>query len=261
MPTRAYYSANIRAFLNESTDSIIGKITQNHPQQIEHLQTGAWKKQIEILQSEFASLSDGEVFFEFLIPRMGRRADVILLYKNLIFVFEFKVGENTYPAQDIRQAHGYALDLSHFHKGSHDKIIIPVLVSTEAEEVSLTISKSKDLVFQPLEVNKYNIKRLVNDCTKSIKNQPILDHLKWIESSYKPTPTIIEAAQALYTDHEVDDISRNDAGATNLNITSKKIKEIIHYSNINKQKSICFVTGVPGAGKTLVGVKYRNIKC
>jgi len=258
MTTRAYYSENLHAFLNESADSIIGKITQNHPQQIEHLQTGAWKKQIEILQTEFASLSEGEVFFEFLIPRMGRRADVILLFKNLIFVFEFKVGENTYPAQDLRQAHGYALDLSHFHEGSHEKIIIPVLVATEADEVSLDISKSKDCVYQPLKVNKNNIKRLIKNCTKNIKDQPNLNHLEWIASSYKPTPTIIEAAQALYANHEVDDISRNDAGATNLNITTKKIKEIIHYSNTNKQKSICFVTGVPGAGKTLVGLNIAT---
>jgi len=245
-------------FLNENTDSIIGKITQNHPQKLEHLQTGAWKKQIEILQIEFSSLSEGVVFFEFLIPRMGRRADVILLYKNLIFVLEFKVGESNYPAQDLRQAHGYALDLSHFHEGSHGKIIIPVLVATEAEEVFLDISKSKDNVYLPLKVNKTSIKRLVSDCTKNIKNQPSLNHLEWIESSYKPTPTIIEAAQALYANHEVDDISRNDAGATNLNITSRKIKEIIHYSNTNKQKSICFVTGVPGAGKTLVGLNIAT---
>lgn len=258
MTSRSYYSASMLAFLNESTDSIIGKITQNHPQQIEHLQTGAWNKQIEILQTEFSSLSEGEVFFEFLIPRMGRRADVILLYKNLIFVFEFKVGENSYPAQDLRQAHGYALDLGHFHEGSHEKIIIPVLIATEAEEISLIMSESKDNVYEPLKVNKSNIKRLIDDCTKNIKDQPSLDHFKWIESSYKPTPTIVEAAQALYANHEVDDISRNDAGATNLKITSKKIKEIIHYSNTHKQKSICFVTGVPGAGKTLVGLNIAT---
>ena len=258
MSTRAYYSANLHTFLNENANSIIGRITQSHPQQIEHLQTGAWKKQIEILQIEFSSLSDGEVFFEFLIPRMGRRADVILLFKNIIFVFEFKVGESHYLAQDLRQAHDYALDISHFHEGSHKKIIIPVLVATEAKEVFLTISKSKDLVYQPLKVNKSDINRLINDCTKNIENQPSLDHLKWINSSYKPTPSIIEAAQALYANHEVGDISRNDAGATNLNTTSKKIKEIIHHSNTNKQKSICFVTGVPGAGKTLVGLNIAT---
>jgi len=258
MTSRAYYSGNMLSFLNESPASIIGTITQNHPQQIEHLQTGAWGKQIEILQTEFSSLTEGEVFFEFLIPRMGRRADVILLYKNLIFVLEFKVGESNYPAQDLRQAHSYALDLSHFHEGSHEKIIIPVLVATEAEDVFLIISKSKDYVYEPLKVNKSNIKYLINNCTENIKDQPSLDHLKWIKSSYKPTPTIIEAAQALYANHEVDDISRNDAGATNLNITSKKIKEIIHYSNTNKQKSICFVTGVPGAGKTLVGLNIAT---
>jgi len=258
MSKRAFYSNSVQAFLVNTENEILGDIQTHHSQDIVQLQTNAWKSQIKILQKEFSTLKNGKVFFEFLIPRMGRRADVILLYQNLIFVFEFKVGEKQYLAQDLRQAHDYALDLSHFHEGSHDKIIIPILVSTEADEVTIDIPTSKDKVLQPLKANKNNILSLIMYCANEIKEQPYLDHKKWIQSSYKPTPTIIEAAQALYANHEVDDISRNDAGATNLNTTSERIKEIIHSAKTNKQKSICFVTGVPGAGKTLVGLNIAT---
>ncbi|KAG1707735.1 hypothetical protein GQR58_003385 [Nymphon striatum] len=202
MSKRAYYSSNIPSFVKQSPKEILGDIQDMHSQDIVQLQTNAWKGQIEILQQELSALTNGT---------------------------------DKYHAQDLRQVHDYALDLSYFHEGSHNQVTIPVLVATEAEEVSIELLKSKDM-----------------------KHNPALDYKKWIESSYKPTPTIIEAAQALYADHEVEDISRNDAGAMNLNITSNKIKEIIHYSNINNRRSICFVTGVPGAGKTLVGLNIAT---
>ena len=134
MSSRAYYTEKVTDFLTESVDSVIGKITQNHPQALEHLQTAAWSRQIEILQSAIKKFDEGYIFFEFQIPRMGKRADVILIYKDLIFVIEFKVGANRYLPQDKRQAHGYAIDLHHFHEGSHHKTIIPILVATEAKE-------------------------------------------------------------------------------------------------------------------------------
>lgn len=260
MSERSYYSASIDSFIHESSDSIIGKITNSHPQQIEHLQTGAWNSQITILQRELSKLDEGKIFFEFLIPRMGRRADVVILHQNVIFVLEFKAGSKKYHAQDLRQAHDYALDLSYFHEGSHDRVIIPILVATEADEVPFKFLKSKDMVYPPLKTNRHNILNLINNCLKELELQPILDYKAWFASSYKPTPTIVEAAQALYAKHKVEDISRNDAGATNLNVTSIRIKEIIHHSNKNKRKSICFVTGVPGAGKTLVGLNIATSK-
>ena len=258
MLRRSFYSSNIESFIKQSVSTILGDIQQEHTQDIVHLQTSAWESQIEILQQELSTVTEGEIFFEFLIPRMGRRADVVILHQNIVFVLEFKSGSDKYHAQDLRQAHDYALDLSYFHEGSHDRVIIPVLVATEADEVPYELIKSKDMVYQPLKTNKGNILNLIHFCLKNLGTQPVLDYKKWMESSYKPTPTIVEAAQALYANHEVEDISRNDAGATNLNVTSEKIKEIIHNSNRDKRKSICFVTGVPGAGKTLVGLNIAT---
>lgn len=258
MSNRAYYSAEIAHFLNEPVESVIGKITQNHPQSLEHLQTGAWEGQIEILQAAIKPLNEGHILFEMQIPRMGKRADAVLIYKDFIFVIEFKVGATKHIPQDIRQAHGYAIDLHHFHAGSHDKTIIPILVATEAKKSDLKVPAKVDQVYETITANKSELYTVLEYCERHIQpNQPI-QYDEWLRSAYKPTPTIIEAAQALYSNHDVDDIARNDAGAQNLHITSRAIQDIVHAARINKRKTICFVTGVPGAGKTLVGLNIAT---
>ncbi len=258
MAHRAYYSANLVDFLIESADSIIGKITKNHSQNLEHLQTGAWAGQIEILQVALQPLNEGHILFEVQIPRMGRRADVVLIYKDLIFVIEFKVGAKHYLPQDLRQAHGYAIDLHHFHEGSHAKTIVPILVATEAQAITIKLPVEVDKVYEPLIANKSNLCAVLDYCVSHIHAQIAIDYQEWLHSSYKPTPTIIEAAQALYSSHDVEDIARNDAGAQNLHVTSQAIQDIVHTARLNKRKTICFVTGVPGAGKTLVGLNIAT---
>lgn len=258
MSHRAYYSAEVVHFLIEPVDSIIGKITQNHSQSLEHLQTGAWARQIEILHDAIQPLREGHILFEVQIPRMGKRADAVLIHKNLIFVIEFKVGANRYLPHDIRQAHGYAIDLHHFHEGSHDKTIIPILVATEAKKTEFKVPVEVDFVYEPITANKNDLYTALEYCIRHIPPHEPIRFEKWIHSAYKPTPTIIEAAQALYSDHDVADIARNDAGAQNLQITSKSIQKIVHAARVNKHKTICFVTGVPGAGKTLVGLNLAT---
>lgn len=258
MSHRAYYSAEVVHFLIEPVDSIIGKITQNHSQSLEHLQTGVWARQIEILQDAIQPLREGHILFEVQIPRMGKRADAVLIHKNLIFVIEFKVGANRYLPQDIRQAHGYAIDLHHFHEGSHDKTIIPILVATEAKKTEFKVPVEVDFVYEPITTNKNDLYTALEYCIRHIPPHEPIRFEEWIHSAYKPTPTIIEAAQALYSDHDVADIARNDAGDQNLQITSKSIQKIVHAARVNKHKTICFVTGVPGAGKTLVGLNIAT---
>lgn len=258
MSSRAFYNADIASFLADSADAIIGKITQNHSQEIVHQQTGAWASQIEILQIALQDLEEGYLLFEVLIPRMGKRADAVLIYKNILFVLEFKVGAKEYAPQDLRQAHGYALDLHHFHEGSHGKFIVPILVATAAKEKSNLLQQASDSVYEPLRANQSNLAAVLQYCVKQIENPPAIDVQAWLHSSYKPTPTIIEAAQALYANHDVSDIARNDAGAQNLHQTSQALKDIIHQARLHQRKTICFVTGVPGAGKTLVGLNIAT---
>lgn len=193
------------------------------------------------------------MLFEYTIPRIGNRIDNVLLYKGIVFLLEFKIGEATYPSHAIEQVTDYALDLSCFHKESHGKLLVPILVCTRAPEKHQAIRFLKDNILEAYCCNEFNIGKCISEiCCNFIRENFSPD--SWINSLYMPTPTIIEAAQALYLGHNVEDISRNDASAKNLNQTTKAINEIIDYSKANNKKSICFITGVPGAGKTLAGL-------
>lgn len=255
---RAFYQAAISHFLHESPDSIVGTIAKAHSQSIEHLQTGAWLEQISILKSALGASVNGHILFELLIPRMGRRADVALVLEDIIFILEFKVGADRFAAQDLRQVHGYALDLHHFHEGSHDKTIIPILVATKAPTYTIELGLPFENVFPPLRSNATDLATVMQHCIRSHLCRAPLNFNQWLESGYKPTPTIIEAAQALYANHDVTDIARNDAGAQNLHQTSATIDKIVSVAKQSGRKTICFVTGVPGAGKTLVGLNVAT---
>lgn len=183
---------------------------------------------------------------------MGKRIDNVILYENIIFLLEFKCGNNCYYSSDYDQVYDYALDLKNFHKESGDKLIVPILIATEAPSFNNSIVIDNK-VMGPLKCNEFGIGNLITNIVSSFKEESF-SYDGWISSEYFPTPTIIEAAQALYTNHSVMDIARNDAGAKNLTLTTNALNEIISFSKQNHRKSICFVTGVPGAGKTLVGL-------
>lgn len=253
MLKRSYYSNDIQSFLNQDNYSIFGEITTNDQFSAEDLQKNTWNREIEILKRELSQFLDGYIIFEYTIPRIGNRIDNIVIYKGIIFLLEFKVGEKKYPSYAIEQVTDYAFDLSCFHKGSHNRLLVPILISTKAHSVKQEIRISKDNVLETICCNEYEIAKYITEVSlKFIQDEIIPDD--WINSLYMPTPTIIEAAQALYLGHNVEDISRNDASAKNLNQTTKAINKIIDYSKAHNRKSICFITGVPGAGKTLAGL-------
>ena len=253
MVKRSYYSNDIQSFLNQDNYSIFGEITTNDQFSAEDLQKNTWNREIEILKRELSQFLDGYIIFEYTIPRIGNRIDNIVIYKGIIFLLEFKVGEKKYPSYAIEQVTDYAFDLSCFHKESHNRLLVPILISTKAHSVKQEIRISKDNVLETICCNEYEIAKYITEVSlKFIQDEIIPDD--WINSLYMPTPTIIEAAQALYLGHNVEDISRNDASAKNLNQTTKAINKIIDYSKANNRNSICFITGVPGAGKTLAGL-------
>lgn len=253
MVKRSYYSNDIQSFLNQDNYSIFGEITTNDQFSAEDLQKNTWNREIEILKRELSQFLDGYIIFEYTIPRIGNRIDNIVIYKGIIFLLEFKVGEKKYPSYAIEQVTDYAFDLSCFHKESHNRLLVPILISTKAHSVKQEIRISKDNVLETICCNEYEIAKYITEVSlKFIQEEIIPDD--WINSLYMPTPTIIEAAQALYLGHNVEDISRNDASAKNLNQTTKAINKIIDYSKAHNRKSICFITGVPGAGKTLAGL-------
>lgn len=222
-------------------------------------QRQSWDEQIEILQHQLAPWRSGDIFFEFTIPRVGKRVDVVVIISGLIFLLEFKVGSSTYDSSSKTQAIDYALNLNDFHAASHGATMIPILVATEGPDYALPreLSNLRDNISELLLCNKDNIQ----DAIQLVLNQrraKDLDALAWAQAPYQPTPTIIEAAQALYNSHDVEAISRNDAHAKNLNETTQQILEIIQQTKEKNQKAICFITGVPGSGKTLAGLNLAT---
>ncbi|WP_031517656.1 DUF2075 domain-containing protein [Desulfofalx alkaliphila] len=250
---RAYYSSEIEEFLNKTDDEILGIIHKNDASTKTMIQqSNTWEQEICILKNQLADFKNGRIIFEYTIPRMGKRVDVIFLFKNIVFIMEFKCGENEYKTSTYDQVYDYALDLRNFQKESHNKLLVPIMISTEAPAEELRI-KEHDRIIEPIKCNSDNIAYAIN-VVSSTYIEPDFDYLSWEKSEYLPTPTIVEAAQALYRGHNVADITRSDAGAENLTVTTDEINRIIEYSKANQRKSICFVTGVPGAGKTLVGL-------
>jgi len=255
--TRAYYSNTLKNFLIDNNNNILGQLARYHTHALEDLQKNAWLKQIDILKRTFRNAEDGYIFFEFAIPRMGKRVDNIVIIDDSIFIIEFKVGSTSYDNYAVEQVLDYALDLKNFHEGSHHVKLFPFLVATEADTKYNKLEILHELLFRPLLVNKDNILENINNCLAHSDFNKIDPNI-WANAIYKPTPTIIEAAQALYKGHKVQEISRSDAGAINLSITTETINNIIDRSKRNNLKSICFITGVPGAGKTLAGLNIAN---
>lgn len=260
---RWFYSAQIKDFITAPTQEIWGILAKNNDFSLEINQKEAWSQEIKILKENLKDIA-GQIFFEYSIPRMGRRIDVILLIKNVIFILEFKVGEKEFLASAIDQVWDYALDLSNFHGASHNNLIAPILIATKANNPYFTasIKKNDRNIFSPIKTNGDNLLEVIKEILQLATGKEI-DIENWKQGNYSPTPTIIEAATALYNGHSVTDISRCDAEATNLSKTSDAVLKIIENSKNNKEKVICFVTGVPGAGKTLVGLniatKYGNV--
>ncbi|MDD2675507.1 MAG: DUF2075 domain-containing protein, partial [Flavobacterium sp.] len=257
---RAYYSNFINEFIDENSQTIYGKISGQYDlNKLNILQSNAWKSQIQILK-ETISIFIGKIYFEFTIPRMGKRVDNILIIDNCIFVLEFKIGSNTYDKYATNQAFDYGLDLNNFHEGSHNKIIIPILVADKAPSSENIYRPSFDNLHETIYANSSNLSEVINAALLHFEDTETIDIEYWENSIYKPTPTIIEAATALYKKHNVNEISRSDSGAENLSVTSECISQIIDFSKDNNRKSICFITGVPGAGKTLAGLNIANLR-
>lgn len=264
---QAYYQAQLEQFWDTNEDEILGTLTSFHVQALEHLQTRAWQNQISYLKQQLEQHWKGKIYFEFKIPRMGKRADCILFINSCVFVLEFKVGSSSFDRFAIDQAYDYALDLKNFHLGSHDLLIFPIVVATKANTPSTNqIQIAKDLVAKPFLIGELGLNSLIKDCLAAAQTSSHAGFTVaevWEKSGYMPTPTIVEAAQALYKSHNVEDIARSDSGAKNLSETTDEIFKIIERSKILGRKSICFVTGVPGAGKTLAGLNIatsRSVK-
>lgn len=254
---RCLFESDLDSFLAKDIDSIFGVLCERYHGDAITTAREAWLHEIYILQLSLRSWSgtDGKIIFEYDIPRLGKRIDVVLLLKGIIFCLEFKVGESKILEADIDQVLDYALDLKNFHKFSCDSLIVPVLFATNYKDKSSVVQPSvyDDRVVNPLVTGDEGISDLIEDIIRRFPDETPINE-NWIISPYAPTPTIIEAARTLYESHSVENITRHEADAVTTDRTISYILDVICKSKQNREKSICFVTGVPGAGKTLVGL-------
>lgn len=255
--SRCLFDSNLKTFLEKEQKTIFGELCDKYHGDALTTTREAWLKEIEILQKVLIPWkeSDGRIVFEYDIPRLGKRLDVVLLLKGIIFCLEFKVGESRILENDVDQVLDYALDLKNFHKLSQDKLIVPILVATNYKNASSEIQPSvyDDRVVNPLVTGQDNLLYLITEVLKQFPEEKPVES-NWVISPYAPTPTIIEAARTLYESHSVEDITRHEADQVTTDQTISEILNVIKKSKENGEKSICFVTGVPGAGKTLVGL-------
>jgi hypothetical protein len=251
---RSYYSSSLQQFLSAPAESILGILASNNEFTLEQTQKLAWSEQIRLL-TEILRDYEGMIFFEYSIPRMGRRIDTVLVIQNVIFVIEFKVGEKEFLISAMDQVLDYALDLKNFHETSHKHLIAPILIATASVSptASISLTPHNDNVLYPIKTNGLLLKDVISAVLK-FATGAIIDVEAWEHGRYAPTPTIIEAAMALYSGHNVEEITKSGAEAKNLTETTGLLEAVIKRSKDNSEKAICFVTGVPGAGKTLVGL-------
>lgn len=254
---RCLYDKSIAGFLNDPEDSIFGILCDHYHGEARTETREAWREEISIMKTVLPQLEEqnGHIIFEYDIPRLGKRVDVILLLSGIIFCIEFKVGQHQALEADMDQVLDYALDLNNFHKFSEGKVIVPILVPTRHRKASTIIQKSgyDDKVINPLITGAEGLSNLINSVLSEFPNEEPIDS-RWIISPYAPTPTIIEAARSLYENHTVENITRHEADEVSTDRTIQELLKVIKKSKEEGKKSICFVTGVPGAGKTLVGL-------
>ena len=255
---RCLYKSDFKSFIESDQYSVLGRIHDAFHGQALTTTDEAWFREIQLLQNVLLPWKneEAEIIFEYIIPRLGKRIDVVLLLRGMIFCLEFKVGQKDALQSDVEQVMDYALDLKNFHRFSHDRIIVPILIPTKHKTSSSQFSPSvyDDSIYNPLLTGEEGLQNIIDSVLRH-ENATLHGSIKnWIISPYTPTPTIIEAARSLYENHSVEDITRHEADKVTTDATIAFILDVINHSKKNCKKSICFVTGVPGAGKTLVGL-------
>lgn len=252
--TRYYYSSAISEFIGEEETSIVGKLTGSSQHDINKETSFSWKAEIKSLKDAFKDYSGrGSIYLEYNIPRMGRRVDAIVLIDGIVFILEYKTGGQTFNQSARNQVWDYALDLKNFHADSKGRILVPIVVVPGAPDnhCSIELRSSTDKVYEPLFTNTRQLGIVIQNILDQATVRPTQSDDAWANSGYEPTPTIIEAAIALYEKHNVTDITKSGG---DIEKTSKALSKIIDDCRSEHRKAICFITGVPGAGKTLIGL-------
>ena len=269
-PGRTYYEASIEDFaLHQNPEDIVDFLTESDessdPIELQ-FQKGAWANQIKILKKYLKDKS-GYIIFEYVLSRVNMRIDVVLLMDDIVYSLEFKNNEIAFNENDIDQASGYGYALKNFYEANRDKYVVPILIATKApdSECSNGADLGIDKLFSLFKANTKKMEEYIDLIREKYGSEIIYTEEEfdnWVRSPFKPNPTIIQSARSIYANNQVDEFFKFDAGEENLKITEQTVELIVREAKKDKKKIICFVSGVPGAGKTLVGLdlagKTRN---
>jgi hypothetical protein len=266
---RSFFSGTVRQFLATDPSAIVGQLSSRHVafhRAAEAKQVRAWEQEIALLRAAFAELgdaaSDWSLLLEIPLLRLAKRLDAVVLAPGVVGVLEFKIGASTYEAQDRAQVERYAQCLRDFHEASQIRKVIPILCADQAPDRTIGTDVS-DGVGRLILANKNTLAAALALLPRyAEKHAQPLSAEQFENSPYRPTPTIIEAAQELYTGHEIADIGRGDAADAELQIAAATLQRIAAKAEAERLHVVCFVTGAPGAGKTLLGLdlalKFRS---
>lgn len=224
----------------------------------EPAQLRAWEAQVTLLQRVLAKppWQGASLALEYDMLRLEKRIDAVLVTERAIFVLEFKVGAGQVLAADLAQVEDYAQDLWDFHAASRAHPILPLLVATEATRLPpLQFGLPVPGVAPVVAANAATLdERLTSLHAALPAPHTPLDPSAWIAAAYKPVPTIIEAAARLFSRNSVADIAEARADTDNLTRTTTAILRALEAARAREERVVIFVTGVPGAGKTLCGL-------
>ena len=257
------YADTISGFLSKSEGEIVHILTENNEfSSIRRTTMDSWHEEVRTIRKALSEYKEenGFVAFEYTIPRVGGRIDCIIGLRGILFVLEFKTGEEQNADADKEQLEQYVIDLKNFHFESYDIPIAPIWVVPQAELSPVKVRKpsNKQLLFEMATVCDTSIE----DCFKQILSKDIsreqIDMNNWLYSPYCPTSNIVDAARKLYANNKVEDINRSDAKGEDLIRTTKTLLDLIDKAKANREKYLCLVTGVPGAGKTLIGLSVAT---
>ncbi len=258
---RSFYAASVATFLTTDSATIVGQLSSRHVAfhaSAEAEQIRAWEREIQLLRTALATLRPNAAHWELLLEtpllRLGKRIDAVLLAPGVVIVIEFKTGVQTFDASHRVQTERYAQSLRDFHAVSQTQVIVPILCADAGASAPLRLSIF-DGVAELVSVNGETLGAALELASGAgDAGATHVDALAFDMSPYRPTPTIVEAAQALYAGHQIADIGRGDAADAELQAAAARLQAIARQAEATRSKVICFVTGAPGAGKTLLGL-------
>jgi hypothetical protein len=254
----AWWSGRAASFCQQDpvriVDHLARRLVETH--MVNHeAQIRAWRDQIDLLRAALRTLPDWQVLLEYPLIRLGRRIDAIILTGRAILVVEFKTEAAAFTNADREQVEDYALDLFDFHAASRAHPIIPVLVARHAPAPAMALPLFWHAIAPVIDANGATLEPLLQTLAAQLPHsQTPLDPHAWEGAAYRPVPTIVEAATMLYRKHGVADIASSRADVTNLTRTTDAIRTAIAAAADAHRYVIVFVTGIPGAGKTLCGL-------